>query len=252
MPEINPNMTFAGIDSAKLAPILKDYNVSQVDITKILQDPSLYRVSDVITDPAGASKVAEIATPSAKTTAPLEEKNLSAFDKIFQMLLSIMSDQSKSQSLMQKLSLISNLTALESTKLGNEKVADSEKTNAIATIAGGFMSFGFSLSSMKVVSGAGSKTGVNATGASSAEALSSKAMALQQIGTALSGISTGIAAIVAANQKKEGQNTLAEADFIKSLAQALSQTVSDLRNQMDTQQSAATTLQTFLQSASKS
>ena len=251
MPEINPNMTFAGIDSAKLAPILKDYNVSQVDITKILQDPSLYRVSDVITDPVGASKVAEIATPSAKTTAPLEEKNISAFEKLFQMIIDIMSDQNKLQSLLNKLSLSANVTALESTKLGNEKVADSEKTNAIAGIVGGVVSFGFSAYSMKVVSGAGSKNGVNATSAPTAEALSSKAMGIQQIGTAIGGVSTGIAGIVAANQKKDGSNILAEADFIKTAAQSLAAAASDMRSQMDTQTGAAGNIQSFVQSVAR-
>jgi hypothetical protein len=251
MPEINTNMTFAGIDSAKLPAILKEYNVSQVVITKILQDPSLYPVSDVITDPVGASKVAEIATPSAKTTAPLEEENLSAFEKNVQMLFSIMSDQSKFQSLMNKLSLSANVTALESTKLGNEKIADSEKTNAIAGIVSGVVSMGFSAYSMKVGAGPTSKNGVEATSAPSVESLSAKAMAFQQIGTAIGGVSTGIAGIVAADQKKEGQNTLAEADFIKTAAQALAAAASDLRSQMDTSAGAVGNIQSFIQSVAR-
>ena len=251
MPEINTNMTFAGIDSAKLAPILKEYNVSQVDITKILQDPSLFSVADVITDPAGASKVAEIATPSAKTTAPLEEKNISAFEKLFRMFIDIISDQNKLQSLLNKLSLSANVTALESTKLGNEKVADSEKTNAIAGIVSGVVSMGFSAYSMKVGAGPTSKNGVEATSAPSVESLSAKAMAFQQIGTAIGGVSTGIAGIVAADQKKEGQNTLAEADFIKTAAQALAAAASDLRSQMDTSAGAVGNIQSFIQSVAR-
>jgi hypothetical protein len=251
MPEINNNMTFAGIDSAKLTPILKDYNVSQVDITKILQDPSLYRVSDVITDPTGFSKVAEIATPSGKSTAPLQEVNLSAFEKLFQQMLKIMSDQNDFKTLLNKLSLSTSLTALSATKLGNEKIADSERTNAIAGMIAGFVSIGFSAYSLKILSPAGSKTGVTATSGSGAESVSAKAMAFQQIGTAIGGVGTGIAGIVAADQKKQGSNTLADAEFIKSVAQALQQASSDMRNQMDTQSSSAGALQAFLQSVSK-
>jgi len=251
MPEINPNMTFAGIDSAKLVPILKDYNVSQVEIDKILQDPSLFLVSDVIKDPAGLAKVAEIAPPSGKATAPLEDKNISAFEEIFQMILVIMADQNKLQSLYSKLSLSASVNALENTKLGNEKVATSETLNAVAGMVSGFVSMGFSAYSLKVGAGTSSKTGVNATSSPSVESISAKAMAFQQIGSAIGGVATGLFGIFAAEQKKQGSNILAEADFIKTAAQALSESSSNMRNQMDTQAGAAESIKSFIQSVSR-
>jgi hypothetical protein len=167
------------------------------------------------------------------------------------MFIDIISDQNKLQSLLNKLSLSANVTALESTKLGNEKIADSEKTNAIAGIVSGVVSMGFSAYSMKVGAGPTSKNGVEATSAPSVESLSAKAMAFQQIGTAIGGVSTGIAGIVAADQKKEGQNTLAEADFIKTAAQALAAAASDLRSQMDTSAGAVGNIQSFIQSVAR-
>ena len=256
MPEINPNMTFSGIDSAKLTPILKEYNIPQVEIDKILKNPSLYLVSDVIKDPEALKKVADIEQPLGTTAAPLTPKNISVFEKLFEMIISIQSDMAKLQALLNKLGLSTNVNSLEATKAGNEKVASAEKTNAIAQITSGVVGMGFSGMTMKVSFNGGklptffSKTGVNAQ--SSPRVLGESGMqAMNSVGQSLGGLGTGIAGIDAANESKDGKNRLAEADFQKTSAQALSEAVANLRNQFENQQGAAGVISSLIQSVSR-
>jgi hypothetical protein len=253
---INPQTTFEGIDKAKLAPILQEYRIPQAQIDKILASPSLFKVADIITDPIGLSKIAEILPPSGKNTAPITSNNISAFEKLFQMIIDLQSDMSKLQNLLNKLGLSVNAQALEATKLGNEKIASAEKTNAWAQIASGVVGAASSGLTMKVSFNGGklptffNKTGVNAQ--SSPRVLSEAGMqAMNASGQALGGIGTGIAGIVAANESKDGKNSVADADFQKTGAQALAEAVNNLRNQIDNQQAAAGVITSFIQSVAR-
>jgi hypothetical protein len=257
MDKISPNMTFAGIDPSKLGPILKDYNIPQTQIDKILKDPSLFLVSSVITNPEQqASFTVAISSPKGTSTAPLTEKSLSAFEQLFTMILEIQSDMAKLQALLNKLGLTTNVNALETTKEGNAQVASAEKSNAIAQIVSGVVKAGFSGMTMKVSFNGGklpalfSKVGVNAQ--SSPRFLSEAGIqGINSTGGALGDLGTGITGIVASNESKDGKNQIAEADFQKTSAQALSEAVSNLRNQFDNQQGAVGVISSLIQSVSR-
>lgn len=254
--QIDSNLTFSGIDPSKLGPILQKYNIPQTEINKILSEPSIYIVSDIIKTPEGQKEIAEIISPKAGVTAQIKDQNISAFEQLFAMIISLQSDMSKLQALLNKLGLNTNVQALQSTKDGNEKVASSERANAIAQVVSGVVTAGVSGMTMKVSFNGGklpaffSKTGVNAQ--SSPKILSEAGMqAMNATGQAVGGIATGITGIVAANQSKDGKNLVAEADFQKTGAQALLEAVSNLRNQIENQQGAAGVISSFIQSVSR-
>ena len=254
--QIDSNLTFSGIDPSKLGPILQKYNIPQTEINKILSEPSLYIVSDIIKSPEGQKEMAEIIPPKTGVTAPIQEQNISAFEQLFAMIISLQSDMSKLQALLNKLGLDTNLQALQTTKQGNEKVADSERNNAIAQVIGGVVSGGVSGMTMKVSFNGGrlpaffSKTGVNAE--SAPRTLGEGGMqAMNSMGSGLGEFGKGITGIVAADQSKDGKNLVAYADFQKTTAAALSEAVSNMRNQIENQQGAAGVITSFIQSVSR-
>jgi hypothetical protein len=256
--QINTQTTFAGIDTAKLSPILQEYKIPQVTIDQILNNPSLFLVTDVIKDPGALKKLADILPPKEGNGLPLTETNVSAFEKLFEMVIALQSDMSKLQAMINRLSATANYQSLQTTKDGNEKIADAERANAIAQVVSGAVTAGFSGMTMYVSFNGGklpsfrpfSKAGVNAQ--SSPRSLSEAGMqALNSTGGALGGIGTGIAGIVAADYSKDGKNKIADADFQKTSAQALSEAVSNLRSQIDSQGAAAQVITSLIQSVSR-
>jgi hypothetical protein len=214
---IDNTTTFAslGLNDAQLTSLLQSCNVDSAEITKILGDPSVYKVGDVVKDFNSTDFKLKLDAAKGGDASTVTVKQLSKFEWLVMGLLEMAAKNNELALQQNNNQLKGNQTALETSIKANAKIATAARINAVASALGGAIGIGAGVKSIRVLNaGAPPASGVSATSQSFGAA--ERSGAYNAIGNSSSGLVTGLASLWTAGIDQEGRNLQANAEFIKS------------------------------------
>lgn len=220
---IDNNTTFAslGLDRTQLSSLLKSCNVDSAEIPKILDNPSVYKLADVVQsfEPGNFKVLLEVAKGGDAST--VTNKQMSKFEQLVIGLLDLMAKNNELELQQNNASLKSNETARTMSIEGNAKIAAEQRINAVFSAIGGAIGIAAGVKSLKLV-GSNMQSGTGVTASSGLNnGVAEKAGAYNAIGNSASGITSSIGTFWSASVGQEGRNLQANAEFVKSNTESM-------------------------------
>lgn len=230
---MEPNISFSSLnlDKTQLQSLLQSYNLSTATIDKVLADPSL-KVGDIIPGFEAGNFQLRLDQAKGGTLDGITAQSFTPLEALFLSLIDIQAKQSELEQLLGKTALANNETVKNTQIEANRLAAKAERWNAIAQIAGGAVSIGFSAASFKASS-------------------SDKAQALSGIGSAGSGMITGFTSIFTAGTAQAGKNLAAEADYISKNSDSIRSIISAIQKLSESAQNSGSSITSLIASAAR-
>lgn len=230
---MEPNISFSSLnlDKTQLQSLLQSYNLSTATIDKVLADPSL-KVGDIIPGFEAGNFQLRLDQAKGGTLDGITAQSFTPLEALFLSLIEIQAKQSELEQLLGKTALANNETVKNTQIEANRLAAKAERWNAIAQIAGGAVSIGFSAASFKASS-------------------SDKAQALSGIGSAGSGMITGFTSIFTAGTAQAGKNLAAEADYISKNSDSIRSIISAIQKLSESAQNSGSSITSLIASAAR-
>jgi len=234
---MEPNISFSSLnlDKTQLQSLLQSYNLSTATIDKVLADPSL-KVGDIIPGFEAGNFQLRLDQAKGGTLDGITAQSFTPLEALFLSLIDIQAKQSELEQLLGKTALANNETVKNTQIEANRLAAKAERWNAIAQVAGGFVSMGFSVASFK---------------ASFKASSSDKAQALSGIGSAGSGMITGFTSIFTAGTAQAGKNLAAEADYISKNSDSIRSIISAIQKLAESAQNSGSSITSLIASAAR-
>jgi hypothetical protein len=230
---MEPNISFSSLnlDKTQLQSLLQSYNLSTATIDKVLADPSL-KVGDIIPGFEAGNFQLRLDQAKGGTLDGITAQSFTPLEALFLSLIEIQAKQSELEQLLGKTALANNETVKNTQIEANRLAAKAERWNAIAQMAGGAVSIGFSAASFKASS-------------------SDRAQALSGIGSAGSGIITGFTSIFTAGTAQAGKNLAAEADYISKNSDSIRSIISAIQKLSESAQNSGSSITSLIASAAR-
>jgi len=230
---MEPNISFSSLnlDKTQLQSLLQSYNLSTATIDKVLADPSL-KVGDIIPGFEAGNFQLRLDQAKGGTLDGITAQSFTPLEALFLSLIEIQAKQSELEQLLGKTALANNETVKNTQIEANRLAAKAERWNAIAQIAGGVVSVGFSAASFKASS-------------------SDRAQALSGIGSAGSGMITGFTSIFTAGTAQAGKNLAAEADYISKNSDSIRSIISAIQKLAESAQNSGSSITSLIASAAR-
>jgi len=230
---MEPNISFSSLnlDKTQLQSLLQSYNLSTSTIDKVLADPSL-KVGDIIPGFEAGNFQLRLDQAKGGTLDGITAQSFTPLEALFLSLIEIQAKQSELEQLLGKTALANNETVKNTQIEANRLAAKAERWNAIAQIAGGVVSVGFSAASFKASS-------------------SDRAQALSGIGSAGSGMITGFTSIFTAGTAQAGKNLAAEADYISKNSDSIRSIISAIQKLSESAQNSGSSITSLIASAAR-
>jgi len=230
---MEPNISFSSLnlDKTQLQSLLQSYNLSTATIDKVLADPSL-KVGDIIPGFEAGNFQLRLDQAKGGTLDGITAQSFTPLEALFLSLIDIQAKQSELEQLLGKTALANNETVKNTQIEANRLAAKAERWNAIAQIAGGVVSVGFSAASFKASS-------------------SDRAQALSGIGSAGSGMITGFTSIFTAGTAQAGKNLAAEADYISKNSDSIRSIISAIQKLAESAQNSGSSITSLIASAAR-
>jgi hypothetical protein len=230
---MEPNISFSSLnlDKTQLQSLLQSYNLSTATIDKVLADPSL-KVGDIIPGFEAGNFQLRLDQAKGGTLDGITAQSFTPLEALFLSLIEIQAKQSELEQLLGKTALANNETVKNTQIEANRLAAKAERWNAIAQMAGGAVSIGFSAASFKASS-------------------SDRAQALSGIGSAGSGMITGFTSIFTAGTAQAGKNLAAEADYISKNSDSIRSIISAIQKLSESAQNSGSSITSLIASAAR-
>jgi hypothetical protein len=230
---MEPNISFSSLnlDKTQLQSLLQSYNLSTATIDKVLADPSL-KVGDIIPGFEAGNFQLRLDQAKGGTLDGITAQSFTPLEALFLSLIEIQAKQSELEQLLGKTALANNETVKNTQIEANRLAAKAERWNAIAQIAGGVFSVGFSAAASKASS-------------------SDQAQALSGIGSAGSGMLTGFTSIFTAGTAQAGKNLAAEADYISKNSDSIRSIISAIQKLSESAQNSGSSITSLIASAAR-
>jgi hypothetical protein len=230
---MEPNISFSSLnlDKTQLQSLLQSYNLSTATIDKVLADPSL-KVGDIIPGFEAGNFQLRLDQAKGGTLDGITAQSFTPLEALFLSLIEIQAKQSELEQLLGKTALANNETVKNTQIEANRLAAKAERWNAIAQMAGGAVSIGFSAASFKASS-------------------SDRAQALSGIGSAGSGIITGFTSIFTAGTAQAGKDLAAEADYISKNSDSIRSIISAIQKLSESAQNSGSSITSLIASAAR-
>jgi hypothetical protein len=230
---MEPNISFSSLnlDKTQLQSLLQSYNLSTATIDKVLADPSL-KVGDIIPGFEAGNFQLRLDQAKGGTLDGITAQSFTPLEALFLSLIEIQAKQSELEQLLGKTALANNETVKNTQIEANRLAAKAERWNAIAQMAGGAVSIGFSAASFKASS-------------------SDRAQALSGIGSAGSGMITGFTSIFTAGTAQAGKDLAAEADYISKNSDSIRSIISAIQKLSESAQNSGSSITSLIASAAR-
>jgi hypothetical protein len=230
---MEPNISFSSLnlDKTQLQSLLQSYNLSTATIDKVLADPSL-KVGDIIPGFEAGNFQLRLDQAKGGTLDGITAQSFTPLEALFLSLIEIQAKQSELEQLLGKTALANNETVKNTQIEANRLAAKAERWNAIAQMAGGAVSIGFSAASFKASS-------------------SDRAQALSGIGSAGSGIITGFTSIFTAGTAQAGKDLAAEADYISKNSDSIRSIISAIQKLSESAQNSGSSITSLIASTAR-
>lgn len=230
---MDTNISFSSLnlDKTQLQSLLQSYNLSTSTIDRVLADPSL-KVGDIIPGFEAGTFQLRLEQAKAGTLDGITAQSFTPLEALFLSLIEIQAKQSELEQLLGKTALANNETVKNTQIEANRLAAKAERWNAIAQIAGGAVSIGFSAASFKASS-------------------SDRAQALSGIGSAGSGMITGFTSIFTAGTAQAGKNLAAEADYMGKNSDSIRSIISAIQKLAESAQNSGSSITSLIASAAR-
>jgi hypothetical protein len=230
---MEPNISFSSLnlDKTQLQSLLQSYNLSTATIDKVLADPSL-KVGDIIPGFEAGNFQLRLDQAKGGTLDGITAQSFTPLEALFLSLIEIQAKQSELEQLLGKTALANNETVKNTQIEANRLAAKAERWNAIAQMAGGAVSIGFSAASFKA-------------------STSERSQALSSIGSAGSGMITGITSIFTAGTAQAGKNLAAEADYISKNSDSIRSIISAIQKLSESAQNSGSSITSLIASAAR-
>jgi hypothetical protein len=230
---MEPNISFSSLnlDKTQLQSLLQSYNLSTATIDKVLADPSL-KVGDIIPGFEAGNFQLRLDQAKGGTLDGITAQSFTPLEALFLSLIEIQAKQSELEQLLGKTALANNETVKNTQIEANRLAAKAERWNAIAQMAGGAVSIGFSAASFKASS-------------------SDRAQALSGIGSAGSGIMTGFTSIFTAGTAQAGKDLAAEADYISKNSDSIRSIISAIQKLSESAQNSGSSISSLIASTAR-
>jgi len=230
---MEPNISFSSLnlDKTQLQSLLQSYNLSTATIDKVLADPSL-KVGDIIPGFEAGNFQLRLDQAKGGTLDGITAQSFTPLEALFLSLIEIQAKQSELEQLLGKTALANNETVKNTQIEANRLAAKAERWNAIAQMAGGAVSIGFSAASFKASS-------------------SDRAQALSGIGSAGSGIITGFTSIFTAGTAQAGKDLAAEADYISKNSDSIRSIISAIQKLSESAQNSGSSISSLIASTAR-